>query len=155
MGGMTAVFVPQDLAYLGLSVAELRAINPHLVPLIAHDRAGFGGGVCSGGLALFLCIWCSGPTRSVWQALALAGIIGFTTAIAIHPVIGYSNESIEFYVAEGLTHVGAQLDEGEFLDLIIMSLDEMLDALDRGEITDGKTVAALLLYARRRAAQQR
>jgi hypothetical protein len=31
-----------------------------------------------------------------------------------------------------------------------MSFDEMLDALDRGAITDAKTVAALLLYARRR-----
>jgi hypothetical protein len=30
-----------------------------------------------------------------------------------------------------------------------MTLPEMLDALDRGEITDAKTVAALLLYARR------
>jgi ADP-ribose pyrophosphatase len=65
----------------------------------------------------------------------------------IHPVIGYSNESIEFYVAQGLTHVGAHLDEGEFLDVMTMSVDEMLSALDRGEITDGKTVAALLLYA--------
>ena len=67
----------------------------------------------------------------------------------IHPVIGYSNESIEFYVAEELTHVGAQLDDGEFLDVVTMSVDELLGALDRGEITDGKTVAALLLYARR------
>jgi ADP-ribose pyrophosphatase len=67
----------------------------------------------------------------------------------IHPVIGYSNESIEFYVAQGLTHVGAKLDDGEFLDVMTMSVDEMLSALDRGEITDGKTVAALLLYARR------
>jgi hypothetical protein len=30
-----------------------------------------------------------------------------------------------------------------------MSVDEMLAALDRGEITDAKTVASLLLYARR------
>ena len=67
----------------------------------------------------------------------------------IHPVIGYSNESIEFYVAEELTHVGAELDDGEFLDVVTMSVDELLGALDRGAITDGKTVAALLLYARR------
>jgi ADP-ribose pyrophosphatase len=70
----------------------------------------------------------------------------------IHPVIGYSNESIEFYIAEGLTHVGPKLDDGEFLEIVTMSVDEMLAALDRGEITDGKTVSALLLYARRLAA---
>jgi ADP-ribose pyrophosphatase len=71
----------------------------------------------------------------------------------IHPVIGYSNETIEFYIAEGLTHVGAKLDEGEFLDIIEMSMDEMLAALDRGEITDGKTVSSLLLYWRRQRSQ--
>ena len=68
----------------------------------------------------------------------------------IHSVVGYSDETIDFFVAEGLAHVGASLDDGEFLEIVTMSLDEMLAALDRGEITDAKTVAALLLYARRR-----
>lgn len=68
----------------------------------------------------------------------------------IHSVVGYSDEAIDFFVAEGLTHVGASPDEGEFLEIAAMSLDEMLAALDCGEITDAKTVAALLLYARRR-----
>jgi ADP-ribose pyrophosphatase len=70
----------------------------------------------------------------------------------VHPVISYSTESIEFFVAEGLTHVGAELDAGEFLDIALLSVDAMLAAIDRGEITDAKTVAALLLYARQRGA---
>ena len=69
----------------------------------------------------------------------------------IHSVVGYSNEAIDFFIAEGLTHVGAKLDDGEFLEIVAMSLDEMLAALDQGEITDAKTVAALLLYTRRRS----
>ncbi len=69
----------------------------------------------------------------------------------IHPVVGYSDEVIEFYVAEELTEVGAQLDAGEFLEVTIMSVDELLAALDRGEVVDGKTVAALLLYVRKYA----
>ena len=73
----------------------------------------------------------------------------------IHSVVGYSNEAIDFYVAEDLTHVGAKLDAGEFLEIFTMSLDEMLAALDRGEITDAKTVAALLLYARRAQSSSR
>lgn len=89
--GATIVFVPTDLTFMGLDRAQLETINTRLIPLIAHDRAGFGGGVCSGGVALFLCIWCSPISRSLWQALALAGLIGFSTAIAIHPVIGYTN----------------------------------------------------------------
>ena len=68
----------------------------------------------------------------------------------IHSVVGYSDEAIDFFVAEGLTHVGAKLDDGEFLEIVTMSLEAMLAALDRGEITDAKTVAALLLYARRK-----
>ena len=66
----------------------------------------------------------------------------------IHSVVGYSSEAIHFFIAEGLTHVGARLDDGEFLEIVTMRLDEMLAAMDRGEITDAKTVAALLLYAR-------
>jgi ADP-ribose pyrophosphatase len=68
----------------------------------------------------------------------------------IHSVVGYSNEAIDFYVAEDLTHVGAKPDDGEFLEIVTMSVGELLAALDRGEITDAKTVAALLLYARLR-----
>jgi len=69
----------------------------------------------------------------------------------IHSVVGYSNEAIDFFIAEGLTHVGATLDDGEFLEIVTLSLDEMLAALDRGEITDAKTVAALFLYTRHRS----
>jgi hypothetical protein len=89
--GMTTVFVPQDLAYMGLSANDLQAINPKLVPLIAHDRAGFGGGVLTCGVLLFFCIWCGRPSRSLWQVLCVAGIAGFATAIGVHPVVGYTD----------------------------------------------------------------
>lgn len=67
----------------------------------------------------------------------------------IHPVVAYSTEAIEIYLAEDLLHVGAALDEGEFLEVMELTPREMLQRLDRGEITDAKTVAALLLYLRR------
>jgi ADP-ribose pyrophosphatase len=68
----------------------------------------------------------------------------------IHPLLSYSTEAIEIFLAEGLEQVGAKLDEGEFLDVGIMSVEEMLAAVDRGDVTDAKTVTALLLYVRRR-----
>ena len=89
--GMTNVFVPQDLRYIGMTAHELNAISLRLLPLIAHDRAGFGGGIATCGLILFFCVWCGQPTRSLWQALALAGGTGFVTAIGIHPLIGYTD----------------------------------------------------------------
>jgi ADP-ribose pyrophosphatase len=70
----------------------------------------------------------------------------------IHTIVSYTNEQIDLFVAEELVHVGAKLDDGEFLEVVTMSMDEILAALDRGEVTDAKTVAALLLFARRRGA---
>jgi hypothetical protein len=89
--GMTCVFVPQDLAYLGVSVQELRALSPRLVPLIAHDRAGFGGAVCCCGLALGCCVWCGTPSAGLWRVLATVGLVGFGTALGVHPAVGYND----------------------------------------------------------------
>lgn len=89
--GMTVVFVPQDLVYMATTTTQLNLLNPRLIPLIAHDRAGFGGGVLNIGFLIFACVWCGTPSRHWWQALALTGAIGFGCAIGIHPIVGYNN----------------------------------------------------------------
>jgi hypothetical protein len=91
--GMTSVFVPQDLAFMMVTRSAIAAIDPHLVPLIAHDRAGFGGALVSFGVAMFACMRYARPSRSLWQALTIAGIAGFGTAVGVHPAIGYLNIS--------------------------------------------------------------
>jgi ADP-ribose pyrophosphatase len=73
----------------------------------------------------------------------------------IHPVISYSTEAIEIYVARGLTHVGAKLDPGEFLEVLTMSTAELDAAQDAGRLTDAKTIAALSMHARWLAAASR
>ena len=75
----------------------------------------------------------------------------FTPLGRIHSVVGYSDEAIDLFVAEGLEFVGARPDAGEFLEIVTLSPEAMLEALDKGEITDAKTVAALLLYTRLRS----
>jgi hypothetical protein len=89
--GMTTVFVQTDLVFMELTPQTLDSINPRLIPLIAHDRAGFGGGVATAGLLLLTCIWCGRLTRSLWEALLMAGIAGWSTAIGVHPIIGYTD----------------------------------------------------------------
>lgn len=89
--GMTRVFVPQDLDFMGLLPADLDGINPRLVPLIAHDRAGFGGALLTTGIIVFFSVWCATPSKSLWQVLCVAGTVGFATAIGIHPVVGYND----------------------------------------------------------------
>ena len=66
-------------------------------------------------------------------------------------MISYSTEAIQCYVGEGLRHVGAALDAGEFLEVEAMSVDALLAALDRGEITrreDDDGAAAVRALAR-------
>jgi len=89
--GMTEVFVPTDLTYMGMTHARLDSINPRLIPLIAHDRAGFGGGVATAGLLLFACVWCAAPSRSLWQGMLIGGIAGWGAGIGVHPIIGYND----------------------------------------------------------------
>ena len=89
--GMTRVFVPQDLEFMSVSPEQLRQVSQRLIPLIAHDRAGFGGGVCNAGLLIFFSTWCARPSRSLWQVLAVAGGVGFACAIGVHPAIGYTS----------------------------------------------------------------
>lgn len=62
----------------------------------------------------------------------------------MHPCIGYSNERIEIFLARGLSYVGHQPDSEEFLEVIELSLSDAMLAVHDGEITDGKTIAALL-----------
>ena len=89
--GVTRVFVPQDLAFMGVTADQLRAVNPRLVPLIAHDRAGFGGGLVSCGIAFGFAVWFGRPSRALWQALATAGTVGFACAIGVHFAVGYTD----------------------------------------------------------------
>ena len=89
--GMTWVFVPQDLEFMGVQPVDLQSVSDRLVPLIAHDRAGFGGAICTTGITVLFSVWCARPSKSLWQVLCFAGLIGFATAIGIHPVVGYNN----------------------------------------------------------------
>ena len=91
--GTFVVFVPQDLVYIGLDRAALEALNPHLVPLIAHDRVGFGAGLLTIGTLVIGCVAAGRLSRSLWQAMLAAGAVGFGAAIGIHGVIGYLDAS--------------------------------------------------------------
>jgi hypothetical protein len=91
--GTFVVFVPQDLIYIGFDRPALETMNRHLVPLIAHDRVGFGAGLLTIGTLVIGCLAMARPSRSLWQALLAAGSIGFGAAIGIHGLVGYLDAS--------------------------------------------------------------
>lgn len=89
--GSTRVFVPSDLAFIGRSAADLAAANPQLLPLIAHDRAGFGGALFADGIAMLtIALWgFRRGARWVWWAIALSGLPGLAAGIGVHATVGY------------------------------------------------------------------
>lgn len=62
----------------------------------------------------------------------------------LHPCIGYSDERIEFYLARGLTQVDSAPEEGEFLETLSVRLDDAVEWVRDGAITDVKSMIALL-----------
>ncbi|BAN23490.1 NUDIX domain-containing protein [Caballeronia insecticola] len=58
----------------------------------------------------------------------------------IHPVISYSTEFIDLYLARGLTAGDARLDEGEFLETFIADEAQLMRWVKDGSISDVKTI---------------
>lgn len=57
----------------------------------------------------------------------------------IHPVISYSTELIDIYLAEDLAPGKSHLDDEEFLDVFAAPLEQLIGWVEDGEITDVKT----------------
>ena len=76
----------------------------------------------------------TGYTAKVWNKLGVQ-----------HPCIGYSNEVIHMYLATDLIAGRHQRDDDELLEVFNASFAECFAMIQRGEITDGKTITALFL----------
>lgn len=68
----------------------------------------------------------------------------YTYLGAGYPSPGYCRETIHLYLAEGLRPGPSHTDEGEFLDVERYPLAQLEEMIMRGEITDAKTVIAVL-----------
>ena len=63
---------------------------------------------------------------------------------------GILSERMYVYLARDLTPGPPRREANEEIENLVLSLNEALDMLDRGEIVDGKTIIALVTYERRR-----
>ena len=57
----------------------------------------------------------------------------------IHPVIGYSNEHIDLFLARDLTLSDRKLDHGEFLEVVEIKPQELMSYVRDGKVSDVKT----------------
>ena len=62
----------------------------------------------------------------------------------LHNAIGYSDEKIEMFLAEELTHAGATLDAGETLEVFTAPWQQLLQWVDEGMVTDVKTMLGVM-----------
>ena len=69
--------------------------------------------------------------------------MAFLTTIATSD--GFTDELIHIYMATGLTFAGSNPDADEFINVDLIKVPELIDAVLDGQIEDAKTVVGALL----------
>ncbi|MFL5340163.1 MAG: dihydroorotate dehydrogenase [Gemmataceae bacterium] len=106
--GSAHVFVPEDLEFMQTTREALHSANPRLVPVVAHDRASFGGMLVSNGLVMLTsALWgFRRGLRWLWWMYLAASVPAYAAAIGVHLVVGYLNPA---HLAPPLAGVGLLL----------------------------------------------
>jgi ADP-ribose pyrophosphatase len=73
----------------------------------------------------------------------------FDELASFYPSPGISNERMWVFVARELTAGSPAREANEEIDNLVVSWDEALAMIDRGEIRDAKTIVAILQWQRR------
>ncbi|MFQ6332939.1 NUDIX domain-containing protein [Methylophilus sp. 3sh_L] len=79
----------------------------------------------------------TGYTAKTWVKLGIQ-----------HPCIGYSNEVIHMYLATELSLGAHARDVDEAMDVMVWPFARVMQAIEDGEITDSKTMSAMLMAER-------
>lgn len=66
--------------------------------------------------------------------------------ISIKTTVAFCNENIDIYVARNLKPSKQNLDEDEFINVEVYSIEELCELIYAGKIEDSKTVSAILAY---------
>ncbi|MBK97601.1 MAG: NUDIX domain-containing protein [Balneola sp.] len=61
-----------------------------------------------------------------------------------YPAIGYADEIIHIYLAQGLIQGEQNMDQDEFLRMYRVPFDEAISMIHNGEINDAKTIASII-----------
>ena len=69
--------------------------------------------------------------------------------MSLTTTVAFCDEAIDIFVAHNLIPSHQNLDEDEVINVVPCSLGELEDMIYTGKITDGKTIAAIMAYARK------
>ncbi|MEH7523691.1 dihydroorotate dehydrogenase [Bacillus sp. JJ1503] len=118
--GTTSIFVPTDTGFICIPPEILNEINNRLIPVIAHDRAGFGSALFSVGLlVLMMALWgFHEGAKWVWYSFLFGGLPAFSAGILTHFFIGYTTfiHLLPAYFALLLYIAGLILSKGFLFD---------------------------------------
>lgn len=70
----------------------------------------------------------------------------YTYLTKLATTVGFSNEFIYIYAAEGLTPGKQHPDEDEFINVCTLTMEEAMEKIRSGEICDAKSITAVLLW---------
>ncbi len=68
--------------------------------------------------------------------------------IDVYSAPAYTSECVYIYYARDLYMAERNLDDDEIIEVEKYSIDELIDMIMRGEITDGKTIAGIFAFNR-------
>ena len=69
--------------------------------------------------------------------------------ISVNTTVAFCDVAIDIFVARNLIPSRQHLDEDEVIDVEAWDLKDLEERIYKGEITDGKTIAAIMAYARK------
>lgn len=100
-------------------------------------RGGVPAGKIGPGEDRLACAW-----RELQEETGYRARVGY--AGQLHPVVTYSDESIDVWFPRGLTRGRRNLDAGEFLKVIAVEPAQLLEWCRTGVVTDTKTLMGTL-----------
>ncbi len=77
-----------------------------------------------------------------------ANIEDVTFFLTLYTTVAFCNEKIDIYVAKNLEKTHQHLDDDEFIDVSIHTVDELSRMILDGKIVDSKTIAGIMTYIR-------
>jgi ADP-ribose pyrophosphatase len=69
--------------------------------------------------------------------------------ISIRTTVAFCNEKIDIYLATELVKTKQHLDDDEYVNVEVYTLEELVRMIYDGEIEDSKTISAVLAYKNR------
>jgi ADP-ribose pyrophosphatase len=141
--------IRRDLVEHPGSVAILPIINDELV-LIRQYRYPAGkelleipAGTLEIGESPQLC-----AARELTEETGYAAL-SWSKLLSCYMTPGYSTEMLHIYIAEGLTEVGIEPEDDEFIKIEIYSFNKVLEMIENNIIEDSKTITGILAYLTR------